>query len=105
MDRPEPVPVFQQVASRLLKIEPRPSGSGTGASRSSERPLPYGLASTAIEIQPGQCPRAGRKLVGFDPQSLKHAEVQVAQGRGVLRIEGQVLAMLEAAPRQQDRQV
>ena len=38
---------------------------------------------------------AGPEMVGLDPQTLEHAHVEIAQGRRVLRIEMQVLAVLE----------
>src|SRR6187431_3117598 len=38
---------------------------------------------------------AGPELVGLDAQTLEHAHVEIAQGRRVLRIEMQVLAVLE----------
>ena len=44
-------------------------------------------------------------MVGLDAQTLEHAHVEIAQGRRVLRIEMQVLAVLEAAAGEEDRQI
>ena len=44
-------------------------------------------------------------MVGLDPQTLEHAHVEIAQGRRVLRIEMQVLAVLEAAAGEEDGQI
>ena len=64
----------------------------------------HGRPSTQL-IESRQRPRAGAELVGLDAQPLQHAHVQVAQRRRLLRVEGQVLAVLEAAAGQQDRHV
>jgi hypothetical protein len=37
---------------------------------------------------------AGAEFVDFDPQPLEHADVEIAQRRRALRIEGQVLTTL-----------
>src|SRR5689334_11658560 len=50
-------------------------------------------------------PVAGPEMVGLDPQALEHAHVEIAQGRRVLRIEMQVLAVLEAAAGEEDGQI
>src|SRR3954451_9052230 len=72
--------------------------SGRTRDRSSE-------TSAWRELQAVERTAAGVELVDFDPQPLEHTDVEVAQRRRVLRIERQVLAVLEATPRDEDGQV
>jgi len=62
-------------------------------------------SSPPTQFQSSQCPRAGSEPVGFDAQALEHAHIEIAQWRRILRIEGKMLAVLEAAASEKDRQV
>jgi hypothetical protein len=44
-------------------------------------------------------------MVGLDAQTLEHAHVEIAEGRRVLRIEMEVLAVLEAAAGEEDGEI
>jgi hypothetical protein len=44
-------------------------------------------------------------MVGLDAQTLEHAHVEVAQGRRVLGIETEVLAVFEAAAGEEDGEI
>ena len=60
---------------------------------------PGALESLAIENAGG----AGRlALIGRDAEALQHAHVEIAQRRRAFRIEGEVLAVLETAPGEED---
>src|SRR4051794_5794600 len=53
----------------------------------------------------GERAGAGAEPVGFDAQAVEHREVEVAQRRRVVGVEGQMLAVLEASAGEEDRQV
>src|SRR6185436_18153085 len=59
----------------------------------------------AAELQSRQRSRARPKLVRFDAQALEHADVEIAQGRRVLWLEGEMLAVLETTTGEENRQV
>ena len=59
--------------------------------------------SRPAEFQSRQRPRARSELVGFDAKALEHAHEKIAQRRRVLRIEGEMLAVLEAAAGEEHR--
>src|SRR4051812_49406049 len=61
--------------------------------------------SSAPRFQPGQSPGAAAEHVGLDAHALKHAHEEIAKGRVIGLIEGQMLAVPEAAAGQQDRHV
>src|SRR5438128_1255612 len=65
----------------------------------------YGGPSSANRRQPRERSRAGAEPIRLDAEPLQHADVKIAQGRRVLRVEMQMLAMPESAARQQHRQV
>ena len=71
-------------------------GRPAGANRTAPSPRHF---------QPGQRAGAAAELVRLDAQALQHRHVEVAQRRRLCRVEGQVLAVLEAAAGEQDRQV
>ena len=62
-----------------------------------------GTQPHAIDI--GERSGARPDLVGLDAEALEHAHVMIAQGRRALRIEGETLAVLEAASGEENRQV
>lgn len=43
--------------------------------------------SPPAPFQSGQCPRAATEFVGFDAESLEHADVEIAKWRWVFGIE------------------
>ena len=61
--------------------------------------------ATAEHLKACQSSGAGTELLRFDAQPLEHGHVEVAEGRWVIRVEGQVLAVLQAASSQKDRQI
>src|ERR1051326_4962239 len=69
------------------------------------RAAPAPGSSRSCRLQPRERPRAGRELVDREAETLEHRDVEIAQGRRVLRIEGQVLAVLESAADYEDRQI
>jgi hypothetical protein len=62
-------------------------------------------AFPSCKIQPGQRAGAGAEGVCLEPDALKHEDEKVRQWRVVVPIEGEVLAVFEAAADQQDRQI
>ena len=56
-------------------------------------------------FQPRQCPGARSELVGLDAEPLQHADVKIAQRWRVLRIEREMLPVLEAAACEQHWQI
>ena len=64
-----------------------------------------GPTRASAHLHPRQRPRARPEPVRLDPQPLQHRHVQVRERRRAGRVERQVLAVLEAAPREEDRQV
>ncbi len=57
------------------------------------------------DIQPRQRAGARGEAVGFDAEALERADEQIAQRRVLGRVEGQMLAVFEAASGKQDGQV
>ncbi len=56
-------------------------------------------------VEPGNRTCAGRERIDVDSKLLQHVDLQIAEWRVIFAAKSQVLAMLEAAPSQQDRQV
>src|SRR5262249_43207053 len=63
------------------------------------------LASSPQHFQPWQGAGAAAALVHLQSEALEHRDKEVAQRRVALRVEGEVPAVLEAAPGEQHRQV
>src|SRR5579872_3274770 len=61
--------------------------------------------SATVEFQAGERPGAGTELASLDSQTLQHVHVEIAEWRRVLRVERQVLPVLETAPRYEHGQV
>src|SRR5215472_6127617 len=57
------------------------------------------------DFQSSQRSCAVAEPIGFDAEAPQHAEIEIAQGRRILWIEMQMLAMPETAARQQYRQI
>src|SRR5579864_1431464 len=58
-----------------------------------------------LEEQAWKRPGAAAELLGLDAQAVQHAQIEIAQGRWTGRIEREVLPVLEAAAREQHRQI
>ena len=67
--------------------------------------LAFNFAFRLPHFQPRQRAGARGELVHLEAQSLEHRDVEVAQRRAGFGVEGQVLAVLEAAAGQKHRQV
>ena len=67
--------------------------------------MPPGGGKPSRHLQARERSVAGPEMIGFDAQTLEHAHVEIAQGRRVLRIEMQVLAVLEAAAGEEDGEI
>ena len=98
-DRDDPQ---QSEHHRNISGEVRPRGTDASTGRLSAHP---GGNPSRARLQSRERPRARPELVGVDAQSLEHAHIEIAQRRRVVLVEGQMLAVLEAAAGQQDRQV
>src|SRR5262245_23707151 len=94
------------MARSRQEFSSRPSnGSAAVPASDSGRWSKILATSAASNLERCQCSCAGTEFVGVDPQSLEHREVEIAQRRGILRIEGQVPAMPEAPAGEKHRQV
>ena len=63
------------------------------------------LTTSPRHFQSGQRSGAAAELVGGDAHPLQHAYKKIAQWRMIVFVEGQMLAVLEAAASQQHRHV
>ena len=61
--------------------------------------------NSKLQIQSSQRPRARAERFDFDAEPLEHIDVQIAQWRGGVDIEGEVLTVLKATTSQEDREV
>src|SRR5262249_39908881 len=77
-----------------------PSPRIPGMKRSPQAGLPK-----SRHLQPAEGAAAGGELVRLDAQALEHGDEQVRQRVVLLLVEGEVLAVAEAAAREQDGEV
>ena len=97
------------IRTEPLRVSTCPSGIIASASTTFQRFLAVFRSpcngSRRGELQPLQRSLAGTERRDLQAESLKHGHIEVAQGSVVFSIKGQVLAVLEAAARQEDGQV
>ena len=59
--------------------------------------IPVAGLGRSRHLQSLQRSGAGAEAVGFEAEALEEGDVEVAEGRRILRVEGEVLTVLEAA--------
>lgn len=67
--------------------------------------VPATLQSRSLRAEPAQGSGAGGELIGLDPEILEHAHVEVGQRGVVDGVECEVLAVAEATPSEDQREV